>query len=246
MGDEKETDEPACDIDEILRRAETRAEDQNDDDDDDLMSGFKVASFSVDEDTAVASAKSGGIQKLWDEIIPTKIRDELVEEERQKELAELYLGPRQRKTVLGGENKENENKRKREGQSDDEADNENETPHKKKKKDEQVDGFTDGEIRRFIKSYKKFPMPLTRMEDIAEDADLTEKSVQDLLDLGRLLWQKCSESLEQESESSKKVESVKLGKVSINPKTLVEAESLLRPLGKQMPQSEEERKTWRV
>merc|ERR1711953_1582401 len=47
-------------------------------------------------------------------------------------------------------------------------------------------------------------------------------------------------------ESSKKVESVKLGKVSINPKTLVEAESLLRPLGKLMPQSEEERKTWRL
>ena len=236
-------DEPACDIDEILRRAETRAEEQTEDDDD-LMSGFKVASFSVDEDSAVASAKSGGIQKLWDEIIPTKIRDELVEEERQKELAELYLGPRQRKTVLGGENKENENKRKREGQSDEEADNE--TSQKKKKKDEKVKGFTDGEIRRFIKSYKKFPMPLTRMEDIAEDADLTEKSVQDLLDLGRLLRQKCVESLEQESESSKKVESVKLGKVSINPKTLVEAESLLRPLGKLMPQTEDERKAWRV
>merc|ERR1711994_48069 len=107
-------------------------------------------------------------------------------------------------------------------------------------------GFTDGEIRRFIKSYKKFPMPLTRMEDIAEDADLADKSVQDLLDLGRLLRQKCIESLEQESESSKKVESVKLGKVSINPKTLVEAESLLRPLGKLMPQSEEERKAWRL
>ena len=236
-------DEPACDIDEILRRAETRAEEQTEDDDD-LMSGFKVASFSVDEDSAVASAKSGGIQKLWDEIIPTKIRDELVEEERQKELAELYLGPRQRKTVLGGENKENENKRKREGQSDEEADNE--ASQKKKKKDEKVKGFTDGEIRRFIKSYKKFPMPLTRMEDIAEDADLTEKSVQDLLDLGRLLRQKCVESLEQESESSKKVESVKLGKVSINPKTLVEAESLLRPLGKLMPQTEDERKAWRV
>merc|ERR1712241_177851 len=81
--------------------------------DDDLMSGFKVASFTVDEDSAVASAKSGGIQKLWDEIIPTNIREELEEEERQKELAELYLGPRQRKTVLGGENKENEGKRKR-------------------------------------------------------------------------------------------------------------------------------------
>merc|ERR1719492_375561 len=110
--------------------------DLHDDDDDDLMSGFKVASFSVDEDTAVASAKSGGIQKLWDEIIPTRIRDELVEEERQKELAELYLGPRQRKTVLAGENKENENKRKREGSDGDGSENDAggdaDTPPKKK------------------------------------------------------------------------------------------------------------------
>merc|ERR1712042_422444 len=86
-------DEPACDIDEILRRAETRAEEQNEDDE--LMSGFKVASFAVDEDDAVQSAKSGdggGIQKLWDEIIPSNIREELEEEERQKELAEMYLG----------------------------------------------------------------------------------------------------------------------------------------------------------
>merc|ERR1712240_99207 len=142
--DKENNDEPACDIDEILRRAETRAEEQNDEDDDDLMSGFKVASFSVDEDSAVASAKSngkeGGIQKLWDEIIPSNIREELEEEERQKELAELYLGPRQRKTVLGGENKENENKRKRGSQSDEsdedmsEADGKSdpETPPKKK------------------------------------------------------------------------------------------------------------------
>merc|ERR1712079_46218 len=107
--DKENNDEPACDIDEILRRAETREEEQTEGDDD-LMSGFKVASFTVDEDSAVASAKSGGIQKLWDEIIPTNIREELEEEERQKELAELYLGPRQRKTVLGGENKENEGK----------------------------------------------------------------------------------------------------------------------------------------
>merc|ERR1712198_389527 len=185
--DKENNDEPACDIDEILRRAETRAEEQNDEDDDDLMSGFKVASFSVDEDTAVASAKSngkeGGIQKLWDEIIPSNIREELEEEERQKELAELYLGPRQRKTVLG-ENKENENKRKREGSEGEEEEDVNgdpDTPPKKKKKEEKIKGFTDVEIRRFIKSYKKFPMPLTRMEDIAEDAELAEKNVNDLV-----------------------------------------------------------------
>merc|ERR1719330_855293 len=220
--DEDTGDEPACDIDEILQRAETREEEQTEDDDD-LMSAFKVASFAVDEDAAVESAKgtkSGGIQKLWDEIIPTNIREELEEEERQKELAELYLGPRQRKTVLGG---------------------------KKKKKDEKVNGFTDMEIRRFIKSYKKFPMPLTRMDDIGEDAELTDKPVSDLVDLGRLLRQKCMEALEeQETDATKKVDNFKLGKVSVNPKTLIENESLLRPLGKMMPQKTEQRKNWRL
>merc|ERR1712002_166752 len=114
--DMETNEEPACDIDEILKRAETRTEEPTDDGDG-LMSGFKVASLAVDEDDAVESAKidGGGIQKLWDEIIPSNVREELEEEERQKELAELYLGPRQRKTVLGGENKENENKRKRGG-----------------------------------------------------------------------------------------------------------------------------------
>merc|ERR1719471_793888 len=213
-------DEPACDIDEILRRAETTNTEEAQDDDD-LMSGFKVASFSVDEDSAVASAKNGGIQKLWDEIIPTNIREELEEEERQKELAEMYLGPRQRKTVLGGENKENENKRKRDGSEGDQSEGDNNKPVKKKKED-RVNGFTDAEIRRFIKSYKKFPMPLTRMEDIGEDSELADKPSSDLVDLGRLLRQKCEEALEQDSDSNKKTESVKIGKVSVNPKTLIE------------------------
>merc|ERR1712242_213868 len=224
--DKENNDEPACDIDEILRRAETREEEQTEGDDV-LMSGFKVASFTVDEDSAVASAKSGGIQKLWDEIIPSNIREELEEEERQKELAEVYLGPRQRKTVLGGENKENENKRKRGSQSDDsdedvsDADGKSdpETPPKKKRKEEKIKGFNDADIRRFIKAYKKFPLPLTRMSEIAEDAELTEKPVANLVDLGRLLRERCTEAMDQESDPTKKVESVKLGKVSINPKT---------------------------
>ena len=206
----------------------------------------------MDEDTAVASAKSngkeGGIQKLWDEIIPSNIREELEEEERQKELAELYLGPRQRKTVLG-ENKENENKRKREGsegeEEEEEVNGDPDTPPKKKKKEEKIKGFTDVEIRRFIKSYKKFPMPLTRMEDIAEDAELAEKNVNDLVELGRLLRNKCMEAMEQETDG-KKTENVKLGKVAVNPKTLIETESLLRPLGKIMPQEADARKEWRL
>merc|ERR1712128_319277 len=259
--DDKDGDEPVCDIDEMLKRAETRTHEENDAAGDDLMSGFKVASLAVDEDDAVKSAKidggggggaGGGIQKLWEEIIPSNVREELEEEERQKELAELYLGPRQRKTVLGGENKENENKRKRGSQSeesdqemsdmDDKSDPE--TPVKKKSKGDKIKGFNDGDIRRFIKSYKKFPLPLTRMSDIALDADLTEKPVTNLVDLGRLLRERCTEALNQETDSTKKVESVKVGKVSVNPKTLIEIESLLRPLGKMMPEEAEDRKNW--
>merc|ERR1719341_3127510 len=255
--DDKETgDEPVCDIDEILKRAETRTHEDEEDAGDDLMSGFKVASLAVDEDDAVKSAKidgsSGGIQKLWDEIIPSNVREELEEEERQKELAELYLGPRQRKTVLGGENKENENKRKRGSQSeessqemsDSEDKSDSETPPKKKRKEGKIKGFNDGDIRRFIKAYKKFPLPLTRMSDIALDADLTEKPVASLVDLGRLLRERCTEALDQETDATKKVDSVKIGKVSVNPKTLIETESLLRPLGKLMPPESVERRSW--
>merc|ERR1719481_980029 len=252
--EDKDGEEPVCDIDEILKRAETRMH-EDEDAGDDLMSGFKVASLAVDEDDAVKNAKedaSGGIQKLWDEIIPSNVREELEEEERQKELAELYLGPRQRKTVLGGENKENENKRKRGSQSDEsdedmseaEGKSDPETPPKKKRKDDKIKGFNDNEIRRFIKAYKKFPLPLTRMSEIAEDAELTEKPVSNLVDLGRLLRERCTEALDQETDPTKKVDSVKLGKVSVNPKTLIETESLLRPLGKIMPQEAAERRKW--
>merc|ERR1711936_344538 len=51
---------------------------------------------------------------------------------------------------------------------------------------------------------------------------------------------------EQETDTNKKVDNLKLGKVSVNPKTLIENESLLRPLGKIMPQKTEERLNWRL
>ena len=56
-------DEPFCDIDEILKRAETRTEEPVDDNDG-LLAAFKVASFAVDEDEAVESAakENGGVK----------------------------------------------------------------------------------------------------------------------------------------------------------------------------------------
>lgn len=272
-----------CDIDEILRRAETReGEDASGmcAEGDELLSAFKVASLAVNEDEAVEmatkeAATGGGCQKLWDDIIPQDLRKQLEEEEKEKELSELYLGPRVRKTVLGNddENKENEgNKKKRKKGSDgskdgskdgsdesseDEESDEESPPKKKYKKSGKLHGFKDGEVRRFIKSYKKFPLPMTRMESIAMDSDLTEKPVSQLIDLARTIREACVEALhtsdgeetpsDKAQAAKKKIESVKIGnKVMVNPKTLMETESLLRPLGKLMPGSEEERLEWRL
>merc|ERR1719402_1311976 len=225
-------EEPACDIDEILRRAETREGEESGmcQEGDELLSAFKVASLTVDEDEAVEAAREvGGVQKLWDDIIPEDMRNKLEEEERQKELAELHLGPRVRKTVLGNddENKENEggkkNKKRKKGSDgsgeDDEDDSDEDRPKKKSKKSGKLFGFKDGEVRRFIKSYKKFPLPMTRMESIAMDSDLTEKPVSQLIDLARTIREACVEALqtsdgeEEQADKAqtakKKVESVK-------------------------------------
>jgi len=245
-------EETHCDIDEILRVAETRTEEANDADDD-LMSGFKSVSLNLDEDEAVADAKESGIQKLWDEIIPSELLEELEEEEKQKELAEMYLGPRQRKTVLGEKTSNGspkKKKRSRSGSSEGENSDPNSEaqPKKKQKKNGVLKEFNDTEIRRFVKSYKKFPLPLTRMEDIGCDAELRDKGTASLVELGRLLHEQCVEALGGEDTSGliERPESVKLGNVSVNPKTLLEIEALLRPLGRIVPEDAEERKTWKV
>ena len=152
------------------------------------MSGFKIASLATDEDEdAVKSAKLDGSQKLCDEIFQSSVQED--DEERQKALVEIYLGPRSTKTVLRGE--ENETMRKRGSQfeescqemSDTDDRSDPKTPPKEKDNEGKVKGFNDGDIRRFIKAYKKFPLPHTRMSDIALDADLTEKPVANLADL---------------------------------------------------------------
>merc|ERR1711970_119159 len=248
-------EETHCDIDEILRVAETRTEEATEADDD-LMSGFKSVSLNLDEDEAVADAKESGIQKLWDEIIPADLLEELEEEEKQKELADMYLGPRQRKTVLGEKTANGSSpkkKRRRSGSSEgsggSKSDPDSEAqPRKKQRKNWVLKEFNDNEIRRFVKSYKKFPLPLTRMEDIGCDAELKDKGTASLLMLGRHLHERCVEALGGEDTSAmiERPESIKLGNVSVNPKTLLEIEALLRPLGKIMPEDAEERKSWTV
>ncbi|PIO35520.1 hypothetical protein AB205_0206790 [Aquarana catesbeiana] len=88
-GEESEPQE--MDIDEILRLAETRENEPSSSATDELLSQFKVANFSTMEDEPQLENQG---QADWDNIIPEDQRKKIEEEERQKELEEIYMLPR--------------------------------------------------------------------------------------------------------------------------------------------------------
>uniref|UniRef100_A0A1B0FRK9 Chromodomain-helicase-DNA-binding protein 1 n=1 Tax=Glossina morsitans morsitans TaxID=37546 RepID=A0A1B0FRK9_GLOMM len=286
--DEQDNDEElVCDIDEILRRAETRNEDPEMPGDD-LLSAFKVASIAAFEEEPDTTTKDNdnamtGEQeedtKDWDDIIPEDYRKIVEDEEKAKEMEDLYLPPR-RKTTASGQQADTPNKKgsARKGQPDDSndsdydagsdasGDGEGGRPKKRGRPTmkEKIIGFTDAEIRRFIKSYKKFPAPLMRLEAIACDAELQEKPLAELKRIGEMLHDRCVQFLEEHKEeisnSKKPVDntddngskqrrsratfSIKLGGVSFNAKTLLACEEELKPLNELMPSSANERLMW--
>ncbi|KAG5873587.1 hypothetical protein JTB14_032888 [Gonioctena quinquepunctata] len=276
--DEDEDEEPNCDIDEILRRAETRDEAPTMVGDE-LLSAFKVASFAAfDEDTEpspVNNALGDEESKDWEEIIPERLRKKVEEEEKNKEMEDLYLPPRSRKTLQqinqsesDGEEGKGRKKKKKEG--DDSAgsslegeESDEEKPKKRGRQPaggakEKIKNFTDAEIRRFIKSYKRFSNPLKRLEAVACDAELQEKPLAELRKLGELLHERCrvymNEQTKENTESNNQDEqkgrkrargpSFKLGGVSVNAKTMLACEEELEPLDEIMPLDPEERKRW--
>lgn len=277
--DEEEGDEELkCDIDEILRRAETRNEDPTMVGDE-LLSAFKVQSFTFDEDkVAITSPKrkvaendEGEDTKDWDEIIPENFRRKIEQEERNKELEDLYLPPRQRKQVLQEEKEKQEinktkkgKKRKKsdEAEQSDEQISDNSEDDRPKKRGrpplkEKFSNFTDNELRRFIKSYKKFPAPLKRLEAIACDAELQEKPLNELKRVAEMLRERCitflDEHKDQDPSSTSANEkkrgaragfSVKFGGVSFNAKTLMQCEEELAPLDEILPNTSDERLNW--
>uniref|UniRef100_A0A1B0AA38 Uncharacterized protein n=1 Tax=Glossina pallidipes TaxID=7398 RepID=A0A1B0AA38_GLOPL len=108
--DEQGNDEElVCDIDEILRRAETRNEDPEMLGDD-LLSAFKVASIAAFEEETDTTTKDNenamtGEQeedtKDWDDIIPEDYRKIVEDKEKAKEMKDLYLPPRRKTTAFG-------------------------------------------------------------------------------------------------------------------------------------------------
>jgi len=278
--DEDGEDEPACDIDEILRRAETRDEPTGPQVGDELLSAFKVASFTIDEDEPVAmmpsktSSSGGGADddetRDWDAIIPENVRKKIDEEQKEKEMADLYLPPRRGRGPQPAEGDEKSKGRGRRGEEEEESEgSEGEAsdgdgrPKKRGRprvNAREIKGFTDAEIRRFLKSFRKFASPLDRLEVVAGDAELQEKPLSDLKKLGELILQRCQEALqsqksgggkdslgEGEDGGKKKRErgpSLKVANVAINAKTLISAIQELEPLAKLLPATADERKRW--
>ncbi|KAB5574967.1 hypothetical protein PHYPO_G00215180 [Pangasianodon hypophthalmus] len=253
-GEESEPQE--MDIDEILRLAETRESDQGSSATDELLSQFKVANFTMDESTPELEEK-----RTWDEIIPEDQRRRVEEEEKQKEMEDIYLLPRSRSSNkraqandsdsdVGSKLKLKSHSSGSESETDDsEDDKKPKRRGRPRARKNNVEGFTDAEIRRFIKAYKKFGAPLERLEAIARDSELVDKSIADLKRLGELVHTTCVAAVQEHEEQMKENPTeakgpgkrrginIKISGVQVNAKSIIQHEEEFEPLHKAVPSS---------
>uniref|UniRef100_A0A673C0X5 Uncharacterized protein n=1 Tax=Sphaeramia orbicularis TaxID=375764 RepID=A0A673C0X5_9TELE len=259
-GEEQEPQE--MDIDEILKRAETRENDPGPSTvGEELLSQFKVANFSMmeDEEIDIDSERS---QRSWDDIIPEEQRRRMEEEERQKELEEIYMLPRMRNCAkqVTSQTFSLWSRNRRYSGSDSDSTSDRKRPKKRGRPRtiprENIKGFSDAEIRRFVKSYKKFGGPLERLDAIARDAELVDKSEHDLKRLAETVHNGCVRTLRENPCGPEKTSGGRRGKVKgptfrisgvqVNAKLVISHEEELAPLHKAIPADPEERKKYMI
>lgn len=118
------------------------------------------------------------------------------------------------------------------------------------------------QIRRFVKSYKKFPAPLKRLDDIAADAELQEKPMSELRFLGEQLKSRCEACLSEFESTAKENKgeeegkgpgrkrgrgpTFKIGGVMVNAKSFSAAVKELEPLEQALPSDSEQRSNWHI
>ncbi|KAK2513411.1 Chd1 [Columba guinea] len=243
-GEEQEPQE--MDIDEILKRAETRENEPGPlTVGDELLSQFKVANFSnMDEDDIELEPERNS--RNWEEIIPEVQRRRIEEEERQKELEEIYMLPRMRncaKQISFNGSEGRRSRSRRYSGSDSDSISERKRPKKRGRPRtiprENIKGFSDAEIR--------------RLDAVARDAELVDKSETDLRRLGELVHNGCIKALK-DSSSGQERAGGRLGKVKgptfrisgvqVNAKLVISHEEELAPLHKSIPSDPEERKRY--
>ncbi|XP_052277549.1 chromodomain-helicase-DNA-binding protein 1-like isoform X3 [Dreissena polymorpha] len=263
--DDADDEEPQVDIDEILKQAETRETIENNGVGDELLAQFKIVTFDNLEDEEIEN----NVGKDWSNIIPKEDIDRVEEEERQRVLLELNLPPRQRSTLKQLEKKldsDDEDGNNDEDSDSDDSGSDDDKPKKRGRpraggKNDQIRGFTNAEIRRFIKSYKKFPDPLSRLDDIACDAELQEKSESDLKKLAELLKSQCDQAMKEYTTKKQQEEqngegtankkgprsiSCKIASVVINVLSIVKSETDLEPLARYIPKNKADKKKFRI
>ncbi|XP_006819009.2 chromodomain-helicase-DNA-binding protein 1-like, partial [Saccoglossus kowalevskii] len=263
-GEEQELQE--MDIDAILERAETReTETTGGNMGDELLSQFKVANFTSVEDEPIPDEESS---KNWDDIIPEDARTKVEEEAKQKEQLDLYLPPRVRKSVQmmtyqGSDTEDVRGSKRKRRQRSSSSDSDSDEDKKVKRARgrprtvprDTFKGFTDGEVRRFVRTYKKFAHPITRLEAIAGDAELQEKSQADLKRLCEAVHNGCIEALEEYKtmmaenpnfDGKKRGPTLKISSVTINAQSVLRHEEELEPLAIIIPADPKERKHYRL
>uniref|UniRef100_A0A670JCK7 Chromodomain helicase DNA binding protein 1 n=1 Tax=Podarcis muralis TaxID=64176 RepID=A0A670JCK7_PODMU len=247
-GEEQEPQE--MDIDEILKRAETRENETGPlSVGDELLSQFKVANFSnMDEDDIELEPEQNS--RNWEEIIPEVHRRRLEEEERQKELEEIYMLPRMRncakqvKITFESEGRRCRNRRY--SGSDSDSISERKRPKKRGRPRtiprENIKGFSDAEIRRAM-----ILLLCCRLDAIARDAELVDKSETDLRRLGELVHNGCIKALKDISSGQERAgPTFRISGVQVNAKLVISHEEELEPLHKSIPSDPEERKRYTV
>ncbi|XP_066558084.1 chromodomain-helicase-DNA-binding protein 2 isoform X2 [Amia ocellicauda] len=263
-GEESEPQE--MDIEEILRLAETRESDPTVSATDELLSQFKVANFSTMEESAPELEERQTTD--WDDIIPEDQRRKVEEEQKQKEMEDIYMLPRSRSSTKKAQANDSDSDvgsklKRRSSGSESETDDSDDDKRPKRRgrpraRKNNVEGFTDAEIRRFIKAYKKFGAPLERLEAIARDAELVDKSIADLKRLGELIHNSCAAAVQEHEEHLKENPSeakgpgkrrgitIKISGVQVNAKSIIQHEEEFEPLHKAIPVDTEERKKFQL
>jgi hypothetical protein len=233
------------DIDEILKRAETREENNYLSATEELLSQFKVANFSTMEDepidpnnpnpTSSTCANYSAFEEKrkqldelsWLDIIPEADRKRIELEEEEEKLRLMHL------TTLESRRRTNQSKASKQAASSEEDNynsgdgsvnsSDSEHQHSKKSKNAKgkskqknehtVKGLNAQEVRRFIRSYRKFPSPLTHIDTIAQDANLEEKSQAILIEFATKMQQICRAAV-LEYESTRDTAELENGKLN--------------------------------
>uniref|UniRef100_A0A8C2BXM6 Chromodomain helicase DNA binding protein 2 n=1 Tax=Cyprinus carpio TaxID=7962 RepID=A0A8C2BXM6_CYPCA len=242
-GEESEPQE--MDIDEILRLAETRESDQGSSATDELLSQFKVANFTMDESTPDLEEKP---IRDWDEIIPEEQRRKVEEEQKQKEMEDICMLPRSRSKKRAQANDSDSDVgsklKHRSSASDSETDDSEDDKRPKRRgrpraRKNNVEGFTDAEIRRFI-SINRNNFVLYRLEAIARDSELVDKSIADLKRLGELVHNTSK------GPGKRRGINIKISGVQVNAKSIIQHEEEFEPLHKVVPSNPAERNKFQL